>query len=191
MSDSTAHPEVIARSGREYRLRRGAFAILLIVMGLWFALDGFIRWPAEQRAFEQATPEQRALMTKPHNDASILLQRLLALSLTPLGLILLPYFLYMSRGQCRLSQDTLYLPGHPPIPLQNVLELDKSKWDRKGIAYISYSVDGSSANRSAKFDDFAYEQQPLHDIVKRIEEHLQGSAHDNQTTDSHPASQQT
>jgi len=175
MSDSTAQNVVIAHSGREYRLRRGAFAILLIVMGLWFALDGFIRWPAEQKAFENATPEQRALMTKPHNDASILIQRLLAVSLTPLGSILLPYFLYMSRGECRLAQNTLFLPGHPPIPLDSVVELDKSKWDRKGIAYITYTLGESSASQSATLDDFAYQQQPIHDIVKRIEEHLQGS----------------
>jgi hypothetical protein len=176
MTDTANQPDVVACSGREYRLRRGAFAVLLIVMGLWFALDGFVRWPAEQEQFSKATPEQQARMTKPHNDASILIQQLLAVSLTPLGLILLPYFLYMSRGECRLSQNTLYLPGHPPIPLQNVLELDKSKWDRKGIASIRYAVDGTSASCSAVLDDFAYEQNPIHEIVKRIEEHLQGPA---------------
>ena len=187
MTESTAHPDIIARGGGEYRLKRGMFALLLIIMGLWFALDGFIRWPAEQRRFAEMTPEKQALMTKPHNDASILFQRVLALTLTPLGLYLLPYFLYMSRGQCRLSGETLYLPGHPPIPLQNISELDKSKWDRKGIAYISYTAGDSAESRSAKLDDFAYDQQPIQEIVSRIESHLQSAAEPAEGSDSLPA----
>jgi hypothetical protein len=166
---------------------RGTFALLLIVMGLWFALDGFVRWPAEQERFERATLAEQARMTKPHNDASILIQRALALSLTPLGLILLAWFFYQTRGECRLSGETLYLPGHPPIPLQNISELDKAKWDRKGIAYISYTIGDSTIARSAKLDDFAYEQAPIKEIVNRIESHLQSAAEPGEASDSLPA----
>lgn len=167
---------IIAGPGKQFRLMRGGFALFVIVMGLWFAYDGFINWPDEQRRFNEATPERQALMTKPHNDASILIQRLLAVSLVPLGLFLLPYFFYVSRGQCRLAENTLYLPGHPPIPLDAIQELDKSKWDRKGIARFTYQLPGSGESDTATLDDFAYDQQPIQQIVKQIESHLRAPA---------------
>jgi hypothetical protein len=84
----------------------------------------------------------------------------------------LAWFLYTSRGEYRLSGDTLTVPGHPPVPLQFIRSLDKSFWDRKGIAYIDYELPAPSVSGRIKLDDFVYERPPTDAIVERIEHYL-------------------
>jgi hypothetical protein len=66
----------------------------------------------------------------------------------------------------------LHVPGHPPIPLNNIRKVDKRLWERKGIAYVEYEVPGSAERRQFKLDDFVYERQPTDAIFERIEKHV-------------------
>ncbi len=107
-------------------------------------------------------------MEKPHQDRDIQIQKYLGFSLLPLGIVLGFWFFYSSRGAYRLTGDVLSIPGHPPVPLQAVRDIDKTKWDRKGIAYVDYELpDGTQG--SFRLDDFVYERKPTDEIFARIE----------------------
>jgi hypothetical protein len=162
---------------------------LLIGAGLWFGYDGFVGWPEHNRKLadvkRQIDDAERAGdtsgaataratlggMSKEHSENDIRLQKLLAFGLPPLGIALLVWALYKSRGAYRLSGNTLSVPGHPSISLDDVRRVDKRLWDRKGIAYVDYEVQGSPAGR-IKLDDFVYERKPTDQIFERIERYV-------------------
>jgi hypothetical protein len=178
---------IVARGGTYYRNTRYIMAALTVVMGFWFGYDGFVRWPAENKTIAElqaelpnldATDPAQAAMRRtqlkdhsPHSDTDVLLQRVLAFSLPPLGILLLIWALYNSRGEYRLADDTLHVPGHPPVPLAAVRELDESAWDRKGIARVSYTL-ADARSGTAKLDDFVYDRTPTDQIFDQIKSHL-------------------
>jgi len=182
-----------------YRNTRYIMAALTVVMGFWFGYDGFVRWPAENDQItkieteipsqDQATAARLAAELKDHSkhsDMDILLQRVLAFSLPPLGILLLIWALYNSRGEYRLADDTLCLPGHPPIPLASIRELDQTAWDRKGIARVSYEL-ADARSGTAKLDDFVYDRDPTDKIYDQIKSHLQPPAPVPSESPAHPA----
>lgn len=185
---ATEDGDIVARAGRYYRNTRYIMAVLLIGMGGWFAYDGWVAWPegnrkiaelrtqltAAQDAKDDAKAGQLSEELKDytyHNDAAILLQKILAFTLPPLGLGLLAWALHNSRGEYRLSGQTLSVPGHPPITLDQVRAIDRTLWDRKGIAYIEYDAPPHPPGK-LRLDDFVYERGPTDRIFQRIEAHL-------------------
>ena len=178
---------IIARASGEYRLKRGIIVVMLVGMGAWFAYDGWHNWPAENRRIEdlkkqidvaqkandeskRASLEAEIGKLKQHSDMDILMQKVLASTLPPVGLLVLAWALYNSRGAYRLSEEVLTVPGHPPIHLDAIRSIDRTDWDRKGIAYLNYEIPGG-ASGSARLDDFIYQRTPTDDIFKRIEEY--------------------
>jgi hypothetical protein len=179
---------IVARASNEYRLKRLVIVIMLVGSGLWFAYDGYIGWPRENQRLAELKKEQEAarkanddskviqLATQiknihegtPHSDTDLMMQKLLAFSLPPLGLFVLGWALYHSRGIYRLQDNQLGVPGHPPIPLDAIRSIDRTDWDRKGIAWINYELPNGIA-RSARLDDFIYQRKPTDEIFKQIE----------------------
>ena len=178
--------DVVARAGRYYRNTRYVMCALLIGAGLWFAYDGWIGWPEHNRKLaevkrriddaERAGDKDAAAaartelggMSKEKSSSDILLQKVLAFSLPPVGIALLAWALYNSRGEYRLAGSTLSVPGHPPITFDQITRIDKRLWDRKGIAYVDYEADGRSGR--IKLDDFVYDRPPTDRIYERIEQ---------------------
>lgn len=176
---------IVARAGRYYRNTRYLLSALVVGMGLWFAYDGYIGWPEQnrqraelirerdqaERAGDQARQQEltRQIMSmKERTDFDIGLQRVLGWTLPPLGLLLLFWALYNSRGEYRLEGDVLGAPGHPPIPLSSIREIDRRLWDRKGIAYLRYEHEGRQG--TIKLDDFVYDRKPIDEIYDRVSE---------------------
>ena len=188
-SDEPRRPAVpppgtyVARAGRYFRNVRYIIFAAAFGAGLWFLYDGFVGWPAERAEFHRLDAEVKAAQErgepydhlleqqkqyKDHNDASILLQKILGLSLPPLAVLLLIRWLYISRGEIRMDDgDTLHAPGHPPIPASAVTEIDDSLWDRKGIAYVDYTIPGGESGQ-VRLDDFVYERPPVDAIHDRL-----------------------
>jgi hypothetical protein len=178
--------DIVARPGKDYRNRRYIMVALLVGAGLWFAYDGYVGWPehnrklaevrrqvdeAERSGDEQAAANARTTlggMSKEKSPTDMLIQKLLGFTLPPLGIALLVWGLYNSRGEYRLSGTTLHVPGHPPVTFDQITRIDKRLWDRKGIAYIDYNVPGQRAGR-LRLDDFVYERKPTDQIFERIE----------------------
>jgi hypothetical protein len=156
---------IVARPGRYYRNMRYLFVTGMLVMAAWFGYDGWVRYPRE-RALHQQDRHAGA----PHSDLDINFQRILACALPPAALLFLAWTLYNTRGTYRLSGDVLSVPGHPDVPLDAVRAIDKSRWDRKGIAYVEYDVNGQQGR--LRLDDFLYERGPTDKIVEQIEARL-------------------
>jgi hypothetical protein len=161
--------DIVARAGRYYRNARYVICAMALGAGLWFAYDGFINWPKALEDYNRKTAAEKANGREPHSLTDINLQQRLAMGLIPLAPVLLGVFLYRSRGEYRLSGTTLHVPGHPPVPLEAIVVLDKSKWKRKGIAYVDYRQEGSDAEHRLTLDDFVYDQVPTDEIVERLD----------------------
>ncbi len=167
--------EIIARAGRYYRWTRYLISIgLLIIYGSFFIKDGFFTWPRELQKAQQLEAIGSHAEVKPHSETDIRFQQALGVAMPLLGLALLAWTLYNSRGEYRLSGNTLHIPGHPPVPLESIVSIDQTLWDRKGIAYIEYvpTAAGGSAEptRTLKLDDFVYDRDATDAIVERIEQ---------------------
>lgn len=179
--------ELIANPDKGYRLKHLVMAVLLIAGGLWFAYDGWIKWPQQNTRIHQAEQEKAAAQDagdtakvealtrelasmSEHTDMDILIQKLLAFSLPALGIFWGAWTLRDTRGQLRMAGDTLEVPGHPPVTPADIRRIDKRKWDRKGIAYLHYDHAGQGA--VLKLDDFAYERKPTDAILERIERRI-------------------
>jgi hypothetical protein len=186
-SPPAADGEIVARPGRYYRNARYLMVLICVGLGLWFAYDGWVAWPNENRKYAEVnakletaravgdkdaasrhTEELKSL--KQHTGYDIPLQRILGGVLPVAGIGLLCWALYNSRGTYRFADDTLHAPGHPPVPVDAIRQIDKQKWDRKGIAFIDYEVPGATGGAGRiKLDDFVYEQKPTQAILARIE----------------------
>lgn len=165
--------DIIARPSTSYRLKWALMGLAMLAYGGWSLYDGFINWEREnEQAVQQALAAGKPRPEKlPHNELGILLNRMIGVGLQPLGLLVLGWAFYRSRGRYRLSGSTLEAPGHPPVPLEDIREIDKSQWDRKGIAYLRYEVPGALAGelRRLALDDYIYEREPTDRILERIE----------------------
>jgi hypothetical protein len=179
---------VIARAGQYYRNTRYLMAVVLLGMGLYFGYDGWFGWPNSNAGYDQlerqkvearrrgdTLTEQKLLQEqakfKRHSDTDIYFQKVLFCVLPPLAVLLLIYWLYSSRGEYRAEGTALEIPGHPTVPFENITEIDRRLWDRKGIAYISYDL-GNGRQGRFKLDDFVYERWATDEIFKRVEEYV-------------------
>ena len=183
--------QVSATAATYYRMTRYIMVVLLLAMGGWFGYDGFVGWPTENqqivklnadmeaakkegdlKKFEEINANKLAHATL-HSETDIVIQKLLAFGLPALALFMFGWMRYQSRGEYRLSGETLTVPGHPPVQLSEITEIDKGLWDRKGIAYITYATAAGQSGR-LRLDDFIYERDGTDEIFKRIENYVVG-----------------
>jgi hypothetical protein len=168
---------IVARGATYYRVTRYIFCAVMLAMGAWFGYDGFVTYPRQN---ELHLLHARDPVTYPqdyafHNGASIQLQKILAAVLPVAGIGLLAWTLHNSRGAYRLSGDVLSVPGHPDVPLAGITQIDKSKWDRKGIAKLDYEL-AAGQKGTLTLDDFVYDRPPTDRILEEIEARLGVSA---------------
>jgi hypothetical protein len=162
----TAPGEVIvARASRDYRWRRYALAIVLFGYGLYSYHDGFYKYPAENREFKRLNPGAEKL---PHPALDIPFNQAFGVGLPPLSLLFVCWVLYASRGKYEFDGVTVTTPGHRAVPLKAIRRVDRTNWDRKGIAYLHYQIPGSSKLGAIKLDDFVYERRPTDEIFRQV-----------------------
>lgn len=181
-SGTPTNDPIVAKAGRYYRNTRYIMVVVFILYGIWSIRDGFYAWPkANAEAIEKARQEAVAKgldpdkvvdpENVPHPGWDIPFNQVIGIVLPPLAIIFLIWILYNSRGEYRLEGTTLSVPGHPPVPFENVTEIDKRLWDKKGIAYISYDL-GNGRRGKFKLDDFVYDAQPTDEIYKRLNDYV-------------------
>jgi hypothetical protein len=112
----------------------------------------------------------------PKTGTDIWFQKFLASILPVAGIAYLIVTLYKSRGEYRLSGQTLSVPGHPPVELEQIRQIDKSRWDRKGIAVLEYELPNSTGRRKITLDDFVYQRKAIDAIFERIQDQVVGPA---------------
>jgi hypothetical protein len=190
--ESSSEP-IVATAGQYYRNMRYLMCVGLIAVGIWFGYDGFVGYPQKNRQIaelkqlhEQAARngeqvkaaqllEQLKQLGDEKTDWDMMLQKVLCVALPALGIGILVWALYRSRGEYRLEGNLLYVPGKPPVPFENITEIDRHLWDRKGIAKIHYDL-GDGRKGKLTLDDFVYERPPTDAIFERIERFVLGSA---------------
>jgi hypothetical protein len=182
--------EIIAYPDSRFRRKHFIFAFVIFAVGFWFAYDGWIGWPkhneevrqvkadidkAKETGDEARRIELQTKLSKMHevyNDWSIGLQRFIAIVLPIAGFAYGWWTHQATRGYYRLSDHTLQVPGHDPISLSDIRSIDKSRWERKGIAVIRYQAHHPQRERAFKLDDFAYQRKPTDDILDRLDAYL-------------------
>jgi len=186
---------VVARAGRYYRFTHLLMGVLLLAAGAWFGYDGWFGWPREnikRDGIQHKIDDLNTLLIKDHANEDIQkqlaeltvardkltkhkgldipIQRLLSETLPIAGILMLIWTMYNSRGIYRLEGNTLSVPGHSPIDLSQVMSVDRTKWKKKGLAYVHYqAADGRSGRM--RLDDFVYERGPTDEIYGRICRH--------------------
>jgi hypothetical protein len=195
-SPSSYEPAIVARAGTYYRATRYILVVILIACGGWFCYDGWHGYPAENAKFDEIDHELKQLESqqpaKPsesdqkrerekflsdeirkythRSDLDIKIQKVLGIALPIGGLLMLLWTLRNSRGVYRFSGQTLEVPGHPPIPLEKIIQLDQTLWERKGIAFVEYQTGG--VHGRIRLDDFVYQRDPTDAIFEKIEQYL-------------------
>ena len=165
--------DIVAKPDRGYRLKWLVMGGALLAWGWWSLYDGYVKYPrlnaeAVEDARRQGKPTPEKL---PHGGYDIPLNKLIGWTLQPVAILSIAWTLHRTRGEYRLSGGgtTLHAPGHPPVPLDNIREIDKSKWERKGVAHLLYDVPGGSGRARLTLDDYMYDRAPTDEILKRIE----------------------
>jgi hypothetical protein len=165
-SESIPQGDLVARAGTWYRNARYILTAAMFCYGLWNINDGFFKWP-----HENLLAKIQGYDKPPHSDADLLFNDVLGIVLPPGSLLLLAWALRNSRGEISLIGRMLSVPGHRPIPLEKIESVDKQKWERKGIAVVTYRLDSGETGKF-KLDDFVYERVPIDQIFARIEQAL-------------------
>ena len=155
----------MAHAGTYYRITRYVMVVLLFGYGIMSIYDGFIRYPREN-----AEDTAKGLENVRHPGLDVPFNKSFGVGLPPLSIVMLIYVLRKSRGEFRFDGKTLFAPGHPPVPLENIVAVDQRLWDRKGIAYVDYDL-GSDKGRIT-LDDFIYERPPIDAMHKAITEFI-------------------
>jgi len=171
---------IVAKADIQYRWRVYVFFILVFGYGLWSLRDGFIIWPRENAQWQAMIARGERPPQSPHNDAGLLINQVLGIVLPAVSLPAFAWLMYRSRGAYRLADDMLYVPGHPPVPLEAIQSLDKSLWERKGIAIAEYELVGGRKG-TITLRDMVYSRRETDMIVRRVEEHLDPAAAPPQT----------
>jgi hypothetical protein len=173
---ATEKTPVVARAGKYFRITRYIMTGVLLIYGAWSIYDGFISWPE----WPISHPNE-----KPKSDMDIKFNQVLGMVLPPLAIVLLIRALYISRGKYRLEDGILYVPGHPPVPLDTIHKIDRELWDRKGIAWAEYTVDGKDGE--IKLDDFVYDREPMDQIFKATEAAVLKAGEKREVEEARPA----
>jgi hypothetical protein len=184
--------DLVAAPDVAYRWKHLILAVLMIGGGLWFAYDGWIKWPAQNARAVELETAKATEASKPgggdkaridelakelgqiskHTDLDIIIQKVLAFTLPAFGIFWGGWTLRDTRGRYHMVGDTLTAPGHPPITFNEIRRIDKRKWDRKGIAFLHYEHGTPPVRGILKLDDFAYERNATDAILERIERSL-------------------
>jgi hypothetical protein len=168
MTQTVAPPgDIVAKYSRSYRIKWLVMGFVLAFGAAYFLYDGYVGYPkANEKAKQEAIAQGKPAPERVHSETDIWLQKVIGYGLIPVSAFVLFWAMHSSRGEYRLANDVLHVPGHPPVPLDAIRAIDQSQWDRKGIAKIDYEVNGVTG--TLKIDDYIYEREPTDQIHERI-----------------------
>ncbi|HBE69951.1 MAG TPA: hypothetical protein DDW52_17535 [Planctomycetaceae bacterium] len=168
-------------------------AAVCLGMSAWFAYDGFIGYPAklerseafaqlgdlpgrqledrwteiaEENGWSKRRPEK-----SPEEIEGDIREQYFWSALTLLLGIPALYFLVRSRGSwVERTGDGIATSWGQAFKFADVTNLNKRRWERKGIAVAAYTDAGEG--KTFTFDDFKFEREPLGKMLRDLESHL-------------------
>jgi hypothetical protein len=173
-------------------------AMGLVFCGL-FLYDGFIKYPHQevmwgvynqirvkyekdpneaQRIWEQTARDKGWPITKPIERAkkNILTQKIMAAASAPFGLYFAFAFLSCLGRWVEADEEGLRTRSGQRVPYGAIKSIDKSRWERKGIAVVHYEADGRAGRIT--LDDWKYDREPTKRILQAIEDRMPGGGDD-------------
>jgi hypothetical protein len=169
-------------------------SLALIAFGLWFFVDGKWTWPrsnvrwvehnryvkegrgAEWPAFAARQGWKAEPPEKYYDQTAILAQFAVASLLASIGGAMLIYWLAQKRRLVKTDADAVYAPSGTRIPFTAITGLGLKKWEAKGLARVRYAIEGRKGE--FELDDYKYDRDPTHEILKEIETHLRARTPD-------------
>jgi len=176
-----------------YLRRYMILAAVCLGMSAWFAYDGFIGYPAklerseafaqlgdlpgrqledrwteiaEENGWSKRRPEK-----SPEEIEGDIREQYFWSALTLLLGIPALYFLVRSRGSwVERTGDGIATSWGQAFKFADVTNLNKRRWERKGIAVAAYTDAGEG--KTFTFDDFKFEREPLGKMLRDLESHL-------------------
>lgn len=185
-----------------YMARLMVVAIITLIGGLWFCYDGFIGYPHQQKVAlaymqfqEEGRVDQWPAFAKekgwtlspesPKSNSDIWLQRILGMVALPIGLMFGLSTLKSMNRYVACDEDGITTNKYPKVPYDAITKLDKSRWQKKGIVIIHFSLDGK--NGLILLDDWKMHTDNTEQILRTIEQKTgmgqpQSSSSDDATT---------
>jgi len=139
----------------------------------WFFYDGYIGYPKQivrANEFLQFKQEGRTAEWpryaaskgwktgdpgEPKTDKDLLTQKQFGIGGVVLALVLVGYWLWSESKCIRLDGDTITSPTGKQVRLGEIRELDRRRWDNKGIVVALFERDGTRGK--LLIDDYKYE----------------------------------
>ena len=185
--------DVRADSDNRFLQRFLLVAIVCYGFGLWSLYDGLVSYPRElerARSFEQimasteddlqqqaqweSVAKERGWKLAPPKksvaelESDIQWQYGMAIVAAIVGTILLVNYLRTRNSWVELNGEKIQTSWGQTIHISSIQELDKRRWQKKGIARIQYLDDDGRVRRFV-LDDFKYDQQAMDGIIRKIE----------------------
>ena len=178
----------------------GFMFFMLFGSGLWFLYDGFVAWPREQTRYEVFLPMAEAMVAagdardiedplvenawqklaqergwkkkipKERTPGSIGGQRITGWVLLAGSLVFAGWVAWNHRLSVRADGDIVTGVNGEQVHLDSIVEMDRSKWKSKGIAYAVYEKDGKRLRLTLDDHKFLGCEQIILEAERRIAE---------------------
>ena len=170
--------------------QKGLIPVFLFGFSLWFLWDGLIGWPRSNERFDaherlkgksgewEKLCSARGWTTEaPHKrfDSQAILVQFVFVAITgAIGTCSLIFWLRAKKAFIRSEAEVVVTPSGKRVPYASITDLDVRKWKSKGLATVSYSLDGAKGR--FVLDDAKYDPAALDAVLADIREHAAGHA---------------
>jgi len=164
--------------------------------GCWSLYDGKIKYPKVEQTFQQYHEAGRSEewvafagekgwkkewkknpqtgQTQIYSEWDIRTQFIMAAICLPIGFFTLTRLILTLPRTLRADEEALHGTDGRRIPYRDMVDIDKRKWDRKGIAVVRYEIDGRRGK--AKIDDWIFKDGAA--VLAEVERHVNPPADD-------------
>lgn len=172
---------------KEWAVRLLLIFVMAAAFGGWFAYDGAVAWPRENRKAEIAYSDLASRRTyddwkdrlrnegytpgttpPEYRQPLDIKTQFIYASICGVAAIAVLFVLLRNTQRKLRSDDKGVYRGSQFVPFSSITSIDKIRWDNKGIAVLYYKKsDGSNAR--LKLDDWVY--RGAGKILAEVEEH--------------------
>ena len=168
-----------AKMSPSWAVRMLIAGLAFLGFGCWSVYDGKVKYPMVERTFQKYNSEgrfeewvsvagQKGWKKDPkeergpegerlkyiYSEWDIRTQFIMAAVCLPIGLFILGRLIYTAPRKVAADDEALYATNGIKIPFAAIREIDKKKWDRKGIAVVHYELDGKAGKTT--LDDWIF-----------------------------------
>jgi len=137
-------------------------------------LEMFELWD-KQAAAEKlplAGTDGKAIKHMKKTDGDILQQKIFGFALVPVAAMVLFSWLKTFSRWVAVDEKGVTTSSGQSAPWESMTKLDKVRWPRKGIAFLSYNDADKQIEQKVLLDDFKFDPAATGLIIRAIEDHL-------------------